>query len=64
MLDMGQKRDQKDKSEGWMEDIGVAQCPSWSLGGHIWRWIRLVLELVQNRHKLNCELQFCRDVCI
>jgi hypothetical protein len=47
VLDMGQRRGQRDKSEGQRGGIGWVLCQHWCLGGHIWRWRELGLVHVQ-----------------
>jgi hypothetical protein len=61
---MGHKRGQRDKSEGQKGGKVIAQCPLWSLGGHIRHLIGLELKPAQIYCKPNCECQFCIFVCI
>jgi hypothetical protein len=62
VLDMGQRRGQRDKSEGQKGGIGWVPCQQWCLGGHIWRWRGLRLVCVQTAANSIVYSNFA-DVC-
>jgi len=49
VLDMGQRRGQRDESEGQRGGIGLVPSQQWCLEGHNRRWRGLGLVHVQNR---------------